>query len=98
MQEDIIMTLPLDLPVHLAERELLNIRDGKGIEVRCLLGQLWITQAGDCEDIILQPGQSFVLDRQGLALVAALVGPAVVIFEPGEIVAPPQAAVYDPAP
>jgi Protein of unknown function (DUF2917) len=84
------MAAPLDTPVHLAARGVLDIRDGKGIEVRCLCGTVWITQAGDREDIVLHGGQFFVLERQGLALVTALLGPAMVVIEPGRIDARPS--------
>ena len=83
------MAHPLDAPVLLAEREVLDIRDGKGIEVRCLGGNVWITQAGDRGDIVLHGGESFVLDRNGLALVTALLGPAMVVLQPGRIDARP---------
>ncbi len=83
------MAHPLDTPVLLAEREVLDIRDGKGIEVRCLGGNVWITQAGDPGDIVLQGGESFVLDRNGLALVTALLGPAMVGLQSGQIEARP---------
>ena len=83
------MAHPLDTPVLLAEREVLDIRGGKGIEVRCLGGNVWITQAGDRGDIVLQGGESFVLDRNGLALVTALLDPATVVLQPGRIDARP---------
>jgi hypothetical protein len=83
------MAHPLDTPVHLAAREALDIRDGRGIEVRCLGGNVWITQAGDREDIVLHSGESFVLDRKGLAMVTALLGPATVVLQPGRIDARP---------
>src|SRR6266542_5785279 len=79
------MTTPLDMPVHLQARELLPIEDGAGLEVKCLRGNLWITQAGDAEDKIVRGGESFVLDRPGLSLVTALLGPALLIVQPGRI-------------
>jgi Protein of unknown function (DUF2917) len=79
------MTAPLDMPVHLEARELLPIEDGAGLEVKCLRGNLWITQAGDAEDNIVHGGESFVLDRPGLTLVTALLGPALLIVQPGRI-------------
>jgi Protein of unknown function (DUF2917) len=82
------MTAPLDMPVHLQARELLPIEDGAGLEVKCLRGNLWITQAGDTEDKIVHGGESFVLDRPGLSLVTALLGPALLIVQPGRIPAP----------
>jgi Protein of unknown function (DUF2917) len=83
------MAHPSDTPVLLAEREVLDIRDGKDIEVRCLRGNAWITQAGDQGDIVLHGGESFVLDRNGLALVTGLLGPAMVVLQPGRIDARP---------
>jgi hypothetical protein len=91
MQEEIAMARPLDTPVHLDPREVLELQDGKGLEVRCLGGNVWITQAGDHEDIVLHGGESFVLDRQGLALVTALLGSAMVVVQPGRIEAQPIA-------
>ena len=38
------MATPLDTPVHLKERESLRLQNGTGLEVRCLLGNLWITE------------------------------------------------------
>ena len=82
------MTTRLDTPIHLTERESLRLEDGTGLEVRCLLGSLWITEEGEREDTILGRGQSFVLDRPGLSLVTALGGPALAIVQPGRILAP----------
>jgi Protein of unknown function (DUF2917) len=65
-----------EMKLHLANREILNIRDGVGLRVRCLRGVLCITQANDSDDIVIHEGQSFTLDRRGVALVSAPVGPA----------------------
>ena len=81
------MTAPLDMPVHLQARELLPIEDGAGLEVKCLGGDLWITQAGEREDGILHAGESIVLGRPGLTLVTALLGPAMLVVQPGRIAA-----------
>ena len=75
----------LEDPICLKAREILPIEDGTGLEVRCLRGSLWITQAGDPEDRILDRGESFVLDRPGLSLVNALLGPALVIVRQGAV-------------
>jgi Protein of unknown function (DUF2917) len=82
------MPAPLDTPVHLKERESLRLPDSAGLEVRCLLGNLWITEEGDGEDRIIANGESFVLDRPGLSLATALSGPALVVVQPGRIAAP----------
>ena len=33
--------------------------------VRCLSGEVWLTQTGGREDIVLESGQSFVCQREG---------------------------------
>ncbi len=82
------MAGPLDTPVYLKAHELLSIDDGAGLEVKCLLGTLWITQDGDREDRIIDIGESFVLDRPGLSLVTAMLGPALLVVQPGTVVGP----------
>jgi|HubBroStandDraft_6_1064221.scaffolds.fasta_scaffold3724087_1 hypothetical protein len=64
------------IKLELRAREVVNIEDGEGLTVACLDGILWITQASDAKDVVLHDGESFVLDRPGLALVSAPVGPA----------------------
>jgi hypothetical protein len=72
---------PTQIPRRLRAREVLDIRNGQGLAVRCLAGALWITQDGDTDDVVLKAGQCFVLDRPGLALVSAPVGTATVMLE-----------------
>ncbi len=68
----------VDCAVRLKSGELLDINDGEGFTVECLEGAIWITQSNDPRDIVVKAGQSFVLDKPGLALVCAAAGPAVV--------------------
>ena len=63
----------------------LPIENGAGLEVKCLRGTLWITQSGDPEDIIIDSGESFKLDRPGLSLVDALLDPALLVVHPGTV-------------
>lgn len=77
------MTAPLNTPVHLKARQSLRIVDGAGLEVKCLRGDLWITQEGDREDKVIGSGGSFVIDRAGLSLVTALRGPALLVVQSG---------------
>jgi hypothetical protein len=67
-----------ELVVYLAEGDLFDIDHGLGFAVTCREGTVWITQADDPRDIALGAGQSFALDRKGLALVVAPLGPAVI--------------------
>jgi Protein of unknown function (DUF2917) len=83
MQEEAAMSGQLDAtPRHLKARQVLDIRNGQGLRVNCLRGVLWITQSNDTDDIVVYGGQSFVLDRPGLALISAPIGPADVIIQP----------------
>jgi hypothetical protein len=68
-------------PRHLNAREVLDIRDGQGLRVKSLHGVLWITQSNDSEEIVVRGGQSFALDRPGLALISAPIGPADIIIQ-----------------
>jgi hypothetical protein len=75
----VIMTSPfVDSAVRLKAGELLDINDGEGFAIECLEGAVWITQSNDPRDIVLRSGESFVLDKPGLALVCAADGPATV--------------------
>ena len=63
---------------HLIEGELplarggqLRIVDGRGLLIHVWRGSLWITQERDLRDIVLEAGDSFRLDRNGVALVKA---------------------------
>jgi hypothetical protein len=49
----------------------LPLQDHTGQRVACLDGEIWITQQNDPRDVVLAPGECFVLDRPGLALVFA---------------------------
>ena len=75
------MALQLNCLVFLARGEVLPIPSALGLEVKCVRGDLWITQHADCDDNIIGAGQSFVLDRPGLALVSALLGRAVLVLQ-----------------
>lgn len=79
---------PRETSLHLEARQVIDIRDGQGLAVTCLGGDLWITQADDPEDVVLGAGESFVLDRPGLALVSSPVGPSMVMIRPARTAVP----------
>ena len=81
--------------IHLEAGEVLDIHDGAGLAVTCLGGTVWITQSHDPADVVLDRGQSFVLDRAGLALVSAPVAPAAIAVR---AVARPASSTGAPAP
>jgi Protein of unknown function (DUF2917) len=62
-------------------QRLLRIRDGQGQGIRCVGRQAWITQENDGRDIFVAAGESFILDRPGLALVSAFSESAIVVVK-----------------
>jgi hypothetical protein len=49
----------------------LALEDASGRTVTCVSGSVWLTMEGDTRDVVLEPGASFVIDRDGLTLLAA---------------------------
>jgi hypothetical protein len=80
-------------PVQIPARSVHRIDGGKGLQITAVQGVVWVTQANDPRDIVLSRGQSFILDRNGLAVVYALKDAAIVAGPAGHI----TAAVFDPA-
>lgn len=58
--------------VRLARDGMLGIDDGRGLRLRVAAGAVWLTQQDDGRDIVLRPGESFVIDRPGRTVVQAL--------------------------
>jgi hypothetical protein len=83
MQKEPTMSLRLaDATLDLLAHEVVPLHDAEGLAVTCLAGAVWITQADDPDDIVLEAGEEFVLDRPGLALVSAPGGPATILVRP----------------
>jgi hypothetical protein len=53
-----------------------------GHRVECVSGTLWITQDNDRRDIVLQPGDAFVLDRPGMAMISAISDATLIVLLP----------------
>jgi hypothetical protein len=70
-----------DLRAH----QLVRFDDATGVAIVCLRGELWLTQDGDLDDVILGPGERFTLDRPGLALVEALKASSLRVAMPLEL-------------
>ena len=51
--------------------EGLPLEDARGRVVTCVAGVAWLTMEGDTRDVVLAPGESFTIDRDGLTLLAA---------------------------
>jgi hypothetical protein len=74
-------------PVQLPARTVHRLDGGKGLQITAVQGVVWVTQADDSRDIILSRGESFILDRKGLAVVYALKDAAIVAGPAGHITA-----------
>ena len=63
---------------------VIRLTDARGTQISCLSGGVWITQQDDPRDIVLEAGQLFTLDRDGLAIIYGIAGPSeIVMEEPG---------------
>jgi len=65
-------TLTHRTELELAAEELLALRDVRGARLRLVEGSLWLTLDRDTRDIVLEPGDSFLVDRDGVTLLHAL--------------------------
>ncbi|MDX1375048.1 MAG: DUF2917 domain-containing protein [Burkholderiales bacterium] len=67
------MRMELDRgPVRLTRRQFLRIREAAGRRICVREGAVWITEASEPGDIVLQPGACYAIKRDGLALVTGL--------------------------
>ena len=57
--------------LNLARGCLIRIDDARDMQVRVEKGTVWITQERDTRDVMLEPGETFRLDRDGTALMSA---------------------------
>ena len=71
-----------DSKVELAPNQLLTISGGLGMTIMCVRGTLWITQSNDRSDIVLGPGESFTLSRDGATLLSAIEASTVLMAAP----------------
>jgi hypothetical protein len=80
MQQEVAMLAPETIePITLPARTVHRIEAGQGQRVTCVRGPVWITQERDERDTILAAGQSFVLDRPGVAVVFAFRGATITV-------------------
>lgn len=68
--------------VCMKPKQLLKVRGGVGHTIVCHSGSVWVTQERDRRDIVVGAGESFALDRSGLALVQAFEQSAISIARP----------------
>ena len=60
------------LQIDLGVNEAVSLRRTKDCELRCVRGQIWITEENGNEDIVLNAGESHRLTRPGRTVVQSL--------------------------
>lgn len=68
----------------LLRNEQLRIVDGRDLLIHVRHGSLWITQERDTRDVVLEAGQSFRLNRNGIALAKAWDETVLALTSPNE--------------
>jgi quercetin dioxygenase-like cupin family protein len=58
--------------VEIERGGLLPVHDCAGATVACLQGDVWVTQDSDTADVVLSPGESLRLHKDGRTVVQAL--------------------------
>lgn len=68
--------------IELEYREVVPMEDAVGTRIDCLRGRIWITESGCADDIVLEAGESYAIERVGTAVVQALRDAVVVLCVP----------------
>ena len=67
------MNLQLDQPtLALNAGQVMTLDDAVGSRISARLGSVWVTFEGSMKDVILGPGESIVVHRNGRTVVQAL--------------------------
>ena len=55
----------------LPERRVLRLTHARGTRIVAVAGDIWITEDGRYDDVVLAPGESAALERDGMAMITA---------------------------
>ena len=67
------MNLTLEQPtLALDAGEVVTLDDASGSRISARLGSVWVTFEGSIKDVILGPGESVIVSRNGRTVVQAL--------------------------
>jgi hypothetical protein len=73
---------PSSVEIALPARATISLRPSKvGVELYCPEGRLWITQAGDARDYILESGDHHRIADGGLVVVQAMASSTLRVLE-----------------
>ena len=65
--------------IDLGRRESLPLQDMRGATLCVLRGRLWVTQENDTRDIVLNAGDAWAVERDGLTIVEAQADTSLVV-------------------
>ena len=74
----------------LPERRVLKLSAAQGARVVSLAGDVWITEDGRYDDVVLAAGESAVLERNGMAMITTFDSADVEIVPPATAEAKPR--------
>jgi hypothetical protein len=74
--------------LDLADDQVVRLRDACDTRLSVVAGNVWVTIEGDRQDIVLAPGDAYVVDTSDVVTVSALRGAAALeVHEPAGVVA-----------
>lgn len=68
--------------ISIAAGEAVSVRVAFGARIRCVHGNVWLTQEGDARDYCYAAGLTFCISRPGLAVLTTLTATSVVLVTP----------------
>jgi len=71
-QDDAMLWGKQEEMLPLARDRMFALRDAQGSRVQCISGLLWVTEDQRVTDLVLKPGEHFIVAHAGLVLVMAL--------------------------
>ncbi len=71
--------------IDMAHGDLMKLADARGTTLRVARGSLWITQEHDARDVVLNAGDVWAVERDGLTLVEAQTNAALCLVGPGAL-------------
>ena len=67
------MDMIIEHPVlSLEPGQVVTLDDARGVRIRATGGTIWVTYEGNCNDLIVEPGRTLVIARNGRTVVQAM--------------------------
>lgn len=69
--------------IDLDQGSAMHLENAQGTTLRVTRGVLWVTQDRDLRDIVLRPGDTWMIERGGLTIASAQADSSVAVVGPG---------------